>query len=101
MVIVIVTFPTTPMSDTDSAALLRKTAPNYQAIPGLERKYFVGNDEVAGGVYQWQDQAAADAYFNDAWREKMWIEYKVKPELTFLKAPCLVDNVIGNIQYRD
>lgn len=93
MIIVVVTFPAKPMSSAQADALLRATAPAYRHIPGLHRKYFVGNDHIAGGVYQWESRADADAYFDHAWKDKMQSVYQVEPKLEFFNLPCLVDNI--------
>lgn len=99
MIIVVVTFPARPMDGAQAAALLRKTAPAYQAIPGLQRKYFIGNERLAGGVYQWESRAAADAYFDADWQDRMQSVYQVEPRLEYYELPCLVDNIAKTVVY--
>ena len=49
MVIAIVTFPAPQERLPDPRALLEATAPAYRRVPGLKRKYFIGNERNAGG----------------------------------------------------
>jgi hypothetical protein len=93
MVVVIVTFPNPGSPPEGSRALLEATAPAYREVPGLRRKYFIGNPETAGGIYEWIDRMSADVYFDAQWRSTMLQRYGVKPEVTYFDAPCLVDNV--------
>jgi len=51
-------------------AVLQDGVPRYQDLPGLHRKYFAGNVTHGGGIYEWESRAAADAFYNDAWRER-------------------------------
>ncbi len=38
----------------DMLNVFKATAPNYQGMPGLVRKYYLyGDDGVAGGAYLW------------------------------------------------
>ncbi len=47
--------------------LFQQSVPQYQALPGLVRKYFtIGDDNRAGGIYLFASRAAAEAWFNDA-----------------------------------
>lgn len=101
MVIAFVTFPQPVSGDEDPRTLLAAAAPEYQAVPGLRRKYFIGDGERAGGVYEWADRAAAERYFDDAWRGRMRERYGVEPRVALFDAPCLVDNVCGEVLWSD
>jgi hypothetical protein len=93
----IVTFPAAPVED--ARALLEAAAPAYRAVPGLRRKYFIGNAEEAGGVYEWEDRAAAERFFDDDWRARMQQRYDAVPELRMFDLPCLVDNVAEEVRW--
>jgi hypothetical protein len=73
-------------------AVLEDAVPRYQVIPGLHRKYFIGNDTQGGGVYEWESQEAAHAFYNDAWFERLRVVYGAKPELQFFELHAIVDN---------
>ena len=100
MVVTIVTFPT-PDSVPDSKALINAAAPRYQTIPGLNRKYFIGNEKVAGGVYEWRDRGSAERFFDRAWYQQMTATYGAQPEVEYFDTPCLVDNLSKQIILSD
>ena len=92
----IVRFP--PPADLDRAQLrelLRKALPRYQVVPGLRRKYFVGNESTGGGVYEWESRAAAEAFYSQDWYERMLDVYGAQPEVELFDVHALVDNDAG------
>ena len=99
MFLTIVTFPAA--STADPRALLEAAAPAYRSVPGLRRKYFIGNDEEAGGVYEWEDRASAERFFDADWRTRMEQRYGAVPALRMFELPCLVDNLAGEVLWRD
>lgn len=99
MILTLVTFPSPATSAADSRALLEATAPAYRKIPGLRRKYFIGDGALAGGVYEWADRDSAERFYSGDWRQRMWDRYAIEPAVQFFSAPCLVDNVAGRIEY--
>ena len=99
MILTMVTFPTPSDPPADPEALIRSTAPAYRSVPGLRRKYFMGNSDVSGGLYEWQDRASAEAFYNEDWWSMFRERYSVVPELRFFDAPCLVDNVAEDIVF--
>ena len=101
MYVAIVTFDPPKTIPDNPRALLEATAPAYRDIAGLERKYFIGNERAAGGLYQWRDRESALRYYDDAWRQRMADRYGVAPTVELFRAPCLVDNVTDEILYAD
>lgn len=99
MIIAIVTFPTPAEAPEDPRSLLEATAPAYREVPGLERKYFVGNARVAGGIYQWRDRDSAERFYDDSWRQRMTERYGAVPSVELFAAPCLVDNVNDQVLF--
>ncbi|MEB2283108.1 MAG: hypothetical protein B6D46_03305 [Polyangiaceae bacterium UTPRO1] len=89
----IVRFPT-PAGLTDAAlhAVLSESVPRYQGIPGLHRKYFVGNDAFSSGVYEWESRATAEAFYDDAWRQRLSAIYGAVPQVEFFDLHAVVDN---------
>jgi hypothetical protein len=76
-----------------AVAAMQKTVPQYQALPGLTRKYFtISDDGKFGGIYLWSSRAAAQAWFSDAWRAKAAATYGAAPEVTYFDAPIVIDN---------
>ena len=100
MIMTIVTFqlpkPTTLAEITKT---FQSTAPKYRNIPGLLRKnYWVSEDgRRAGGVYFWESRADAERLFNAEWRKFGKEKYGVEPNLEYLHAPVMVDNLEGKI----
>ena len=73
-------------------AVLEEGVPRYAGLPGLQRKYFLGNATHGGGVYEWESRAAADAFYNEAWRERLRVVYGAVPEIEYFDLHAVVDN---------
>lgn len=56
---------------------MRKTIPLYRRVPGLLQKFYtVGDDHRSiGGVYCWENQERADAWFDSAWHQHIKQKY--------------------------
>ncbi len=68
-----------------------KAIPTYAAVPNLIFKYFtLGPIRTFGGIYLWETQANANAYYNTAWRERVKKTYGQDGEVIFLSAPVTV-----------
>jgi hypothetical protein len=83
-------------ADVDSAKateLFHATAPKYEGLAGLVRKYYLFDAEshVGGGCYLWESRDAAERFYDDAWR-KMITERYSPPELSFFETSVIVDN---------
>ena len=90
-------------ADVDSAkaaALFAGSAPKYQALPGLLRKYYIydKNTHIGGGCYLWESRAAAEAFYNAEWRQFITDRYGSAPNLSYFETPVIVDNVTGETQ---
>ncbi len=97
MITAIVRFPLTPGTTLEeAAALFESTAPRYQALPGLVRKYYLyGEDGSAGGVYLWQTREDAERVYSEEWRELIAAKYGTEPDITYFETPVIVDNGIS------
>jgi len=74
-----------------AVAAMQKTVPQYQALPGLVRKYFtLSDDGKFGGIYLWKSRAEAQAWFSDAWRAKAIATYGASPEVAYFDAPIVI-----------
>lgn len=91
-VVVVVNVPIPPGLSRDRVVgAMRQTVPQYEAMPGLTRKYFTLSDDGRfGGVYLWRSRAEAQAWFSDAWRKKSLATYGVAPEVTYYDAPIVI-----------
>jgi hypothetical protein len=60
---------------------MREALPAYRRLPGLRYKIFTlaRPDGEFGGIYLWQDRAAADAWFTPAWYARVRQERGVEP----------------------
>ena len=67
---------------------LQDAIPTYAVTPRLIFKYFTqGTDRSFGGIYLWEDQASAEAFFGPAWHARVTKRYGQDGKVTFLKAP--------------
>ena len=71
---------------------MQKSVPQYQALPGLARKYFTLSDDGRfGGIYLWNSRAEAQAWFSDGWRAKAAATYGAAPEVTYFDVPIVLE----------
>ena len=100
MITVIVEFklPQT-LSREQAQATFQSTAPKYQDMPGLIRKYyFLAEDgNRAGGIYLWNSRADADRVYTEEWKAFVRDKYASEPSITYLECPLVVDNVAHEI----
>jgi hypothetical protein len=100
MITVIVEFNLSePISTMQARETFLSTAPKYQGVPGLIRKYyFLGPDGAkAGGIYLWQSREDADRLYTSEWRAFIHGKYGSAPVLTYLETLVVVDNVLHEI----
>jgi hypothetical protein len=88
-----------PISKEQARETFLSTAPRYQGLPGLIRKYyFIGPDGTkAGGVYLWQSREDAERLYTEEWRSFAKGKYGSDPVLTYLETLVVVDNVLNEI----
>lgn len=86
-----------PVSLEGAARMFESTAPKYQNLPGLVRKYYLRSEDgrTAGGVYLWESKAAAERVYNGEWRERVAKLYGNAPQVTYFDTPVIVDNSAG------
>jgi len=69
-----------------------QAAPEFQAVPGLERKYFtITDDRLFGGIYLWEKRPAADAFFSPAWHERIQKKYGTPAKVDVFDAPFVIE----------
>jgi putative monooxygenase ydhR len=86
-----------PISLEAAARAFELTAPNYQGLRGLVRKYYLRSEDGcrAGGVYLWETRAAAESIYNDEWKARVQQLYGSRPEIAWFDTPVIVDNQAG------
>lgn len=100
MITVIVEFKLPQAISRDQASkLFLSTAPKYQKMSGLIRKYYFVSQEgtEAGGIYLWQSKDDADRLYTDDWKDFVRGKYGTDPQLSYLECPVVVDNVSNDI----
>jgi hypothetical protein len=77
MITAIVQFKLTgPISREKARQLFLESAPRYQKVNGLIRKYYLLSKEgpISGGVYLFKSREDAQKLYNDEWKQyiKIW-----------------------------
>ena len=84
------------------AAHFRAIAPGFRTVPGLIRKQFIyAEDRWAGGVYLWETQAAAEAFYVGPWLDGIRERYGMDPQIRFFETACITDNAIEAVLLPD
>lgn len=86
-----------PISLAEATRRFESSAPKYQRLPGLVRKYYIRSEDgrSAGGVYLWESRAAAEAVYSGEWRERVEKLYGAPPTIAWFDTPVVVDNLAG------
>ena len=85
------------MTHAKAAALFQGSAPKYQGMPGLIRKYYIydSTTQTGGGCYLWQSRADADRAYSAEWKKMVTERYGAAPEMSYYETPVVVDNTLG------
>lgn len=79
--------------------LYKGSAPKYQNLPGLVRKYYLFDQKgIGGGVYLWETRSAAERVYTKEWRKTIADRYGAEPEITYYETPVIVDNASNEIK---
>ena len=100
MITVIATYQLpTPITRDEARKIFLSTAPKYQGVPGLVRKYYVVSQDGSsvGGIYLWSSRVEADALYTESWRAFVREKYGTEPSLTYFDCPVVVDNLTHEI----
>ena len=100
MFVAIVQIPVAKRSREVAIDAARKSAPTYTALgaKGLVRKYYINGDAGGGGVYLWESEAAARAWYTPDWEKQMEARFGVKPTVTDYDNHVVVDNEAGKVR---
>ena len=100
MFIAIVQIPMTRRPRDAAVDAARKSAPTYSALgaKGLLRKYYLNGDAGGGGVYLWESEAAARAWYTPEWEKRMEAAFGAQPKVTYYDNHVIVDNEAGRVR---
>src|SRR4051794_8427616 len=78
----------------DIRAAFTEAAPQFRSVPGLIRKQFLLSPDrkTAGGVYLWNDEAAARAFMSERVAPMIRARFRVEPTIEFYESPVIVEN---------
>ena len=95
MIIAITRFavPTT-INASQMRAGFTQVAPAFRNVPGLVRKQFLlsADGRAAGGVYLWEEEAAARSFMQERVAPMIREKFQVEPTIEFYHSPLLVEN---------
>ena len=74
-----------------------RIAPDFLEAPGFVRKQFICGREggVAGGVYMWETQNDAEAFYTGPWRDGIRARYGNDPKIQYFETVALTDKASG------
>ncbi|SJZ36659.1 hypothetical protein SAMN02745126_00670 [Enhydrobacter aerosaccus] len=100
MFVAIVQIPMSKRPRDAAIEAARKSAPTYSALgaKGLLRKYYLNGEEGGGGVYLWESEAAARAWYTPDWERQMEARFGAKPRVTYYDSHVVVDNEAGTVR---
>jgi heme-degrading monooxygenase HmoA len=98
MIVVNVRFPTKGAEKQEFEKKMLATAPKYEKLDGLIRKYYIMTEDgkYAGGIYLWESKAKAQAWYNADWMQYMTAAWGEPPLLEYLDCPIVVDSARVN-----
>jgi hypothetical protein len=82
------------MTAEQAREMFEASAPRYETVPGLIRKYYLydASTHTGGGVYLWKDRASADELYEGGWRESIRERFGSDPRVAWFDTPVVVDN---------
>ena len=99
--IVIYKLPST-IDRADCQRHFEKITKNFRDVPGLIRKQFIWNESGdAGGVYLWENLAAARAFYSGPWLNGIIERYNAYPKITYFDTMAMTDNTTNEIKIFD
>ncbi len=99
MIVAMVRFPTGGASPQEMKGRYRSTAPKYQRVSGLIRKYYLLSEDgkFGGGVYLFESKESAEKLYSQEWRQYIKDFYGAEPVIEYCDCPVIVDNLSGQI----
>lgn len=99
MFIAIVQIPMAKRPRDAAVEAAARSAPTYTglAAKGLVKKYYLNGEAGGGGVYIWQSEAAARAWYTPEWEKRMAAAFGATPTVTYYDNHVVVDNETGKV----
>jgi Putative mono-oxygenase ydhR len=74
-----------------------KIAPDFLKIPGFLHKQFIcaRDGKIAGGVYMWESQEAAERFYSGEWLAGIRARYGKEPKISYYETVALADKASG------
>lgn len=100
MITAIVRYKLPPSIDHDAClAHFTKIAPGFREAKGLISKHFIWSERgTAGGVYQWETLADAQAFYSGPWRKGIVERYGMEPEIEYFTVFAITHNTEGSVR---
>ena len=82
------------MTAEEMRAAINEAAPHFRNVPGLIRKQFLLSPDgrTTGGVYLWNDEAAARSFMQERVAPMIRARFRVEPTIEFFESPVIVEN---------
>ena len=98
MYIAIVQIPGLKRTQEEAITAGLASAEKFTQVDGLISKHYLAGESGGGGVYLFESQEKAEAWFNDDWWPMMEKTFGVRPTLTCYHNHVVVDNSAGEIR---
>ena len=100
MFIAIVQIPMQKRPRDAAVAAAAKSAPTYTALgaKGLLKKYYLNGEAGGGGVYLWDSEQAARAWYTPEWEARMEAAFGARPRVTYYDNHVVGDNETGEVR---
>jgi hypothetical protein len=74
-----------------------KVAPDFLEVPGFHCKQFIcaRDGKVAGGVYMWESQEAAERFYSGEWCAGIRARHSTEPKISYFETVALTDKASG------
>ena len=82
--------------------IVASLAPGFVSQKGLVRKQFIWSENgTAGGVYQWDTLADANAFYEGPWLDGILSRYGCYPEIEYFTTFAVAQNPGGEVIYTE
>src|SRR5437763_16384407 len=78
--------------------LFKGSAPKYQNLPGLVRKYYLYGEGTGGRVYLWKSRADAEKVYTADWRHMITDRYGAETKMTLFSTAKKINNETQQVQ---
>lgn len=90
--------PKAKLSQEQYKRSLKEMMPVFEAAPGLDRKFFCASGSGSAGIYEWRTQDAAEAFYDEDWRQLMG-QFATDVSIEYLTVRAELDNTAGVTEF--